>query len=178
MTALQTTKNLPMQPPQVFGLGNYNSGRGSNLRCHTQAGMFVHPTLATTPNSSEGHQATDCLTTMAKPLAAARIAGPASSWVTSVGIAPSSAEAVVANHTGLSNHKPLLELVYGWTEHEFPDWLESDEISACDSNVHGRLLYRIAFWGNIGASDFVLCIIRYGYFCVLSSRPAPPQFRA
>ena len=71
-------------------------------------------------------------------------------------IAPSSAEAVVANHTGLSNHKPLLELVDGWTEHEFPDWLESDEISACDSNVHVRLLHPVAFLGNIGASDFVL----------------------
>ena len=137
--------------------------------------MFVHPTLATTPNSSEDHQATDCLTTIAEPLAASRIAGPASRLGHVSRHCPSSAEAVVANHTGLSNHKPLLELVHEWTEHEFPDWLESDEIRACDSNVHGRLLHPIAFWGNIGASDFVLCIIRYGYFlCVVSPPRAAP----
>ena len=109
---------------------------------------------------------------------AAHVAGTANSWVTSAGIAPSSAEAVVANHTGLSNHSPLQELVHEWTEHECPDPLESDEISACDNNVHGRLLHCIAFWENIGASDFVLRIIRYGYFFVFCLPPPPPQFRA
>ena len=138
MTALWTTKDSPRQPPQVVGSGKYNPESGCNLTYHTQAGISVHPTLATMPNSRGGHQATDCLPTVAEPLAAARIAGTASSWVTSVGIAPSSAGAVVANNTGLSNHNPLLELVHGWTEHEFLDWLESDEISACDNNVHGR----------------------------------------
>ena len=158
VTASLTTKGWRTRPPLIVDSGNCSPGSVSNLRlrCHTQVEIVVPPVLATTLNLSGGHRATDRLPTVAEPLEAAHVAGTANSWVTSAGIAPSLAEGVVANHTGLSNHNPLPGLVLEWTEHECPDPLESDEISACDNNVHGRLLHCIAFWQNI---DFVLRII-------------------